>query len=226
MSVGVLVKETAVTVCGVVVGVSVAQLLESMGEAMACRIASTSRAGSAVSSVKSVLDAVLHLAVSRSWLYRWFIGHALWIGMAFGSVFAYTLLRMVTASHDIVTLLSQALKDEVSLVGTVRWFLELHKAQNSGIGGSLYLGTSDLIRRAENPFAFLGGREKALSLVYLHFRYLYVLLWPRQLSAEYAFDCIPKVSSLDDPRNAYGLVVYAGLLAAIVIGRRLLDLNC
>lgn len=34
---------------------------------------------------------------------------------------------------------------------------------------------------------------------YLHFRYFYLLVWPTSLCAEYAFDCIPKVSHIKSP---------------------------
>ncbi|CAM9161923.1 unnamed protein product, partial [Ectocarpus fasciculatus] len=67
----------------------------------------------------------------------------------------------------------------------------------------------------ENPFAFLNtAQERVLSLVYLHFRYILVLVWPLQLSAEYAFDCIPKVSDISDWRNVYSFSTYA-LVAAV-----------
>jgi|AntAceMinimDraft_5_1070358.scaffolds.fasta_scaffold97409_2 hypothetical protein len=41
-------------------------------------------------------------------------------------------------------------------------------------------------------FASLLHRS-ALSLGHLHFRYAWLLVFPRTLSAEYSFDCIPKV---------------------------------
>lgn len=79
---------------------------------------------------------------------------------------------------------------------------------------SFYLDESELIRKAENPFSLLHGWEKFLSLTYLHFRYFYILLYPHHLSAEYAFDCIPKVSSWIDNgeyRSMYALALYGSL---------------
>ena len=45
-------------------------------------------------------------------------------------------------------------------------------------GNDIFLESSKLIRRAENPFAFLTGQERALSLAYLHYRYMRQLLLP------------------------------------------------
>jgi hypothetical protein len=81
-----------------------------------------------------------------------------------------------------------------------------------------YLGDSELIRKAENPFAFLESEEKKFSLFYLHFRYFYILLWPSTLCAEYAFDCIPKVSNIKDFRNLYSIGLYLSLILLIIIG--------
>lgn len=81
-----------------------------------------------------------------------------------------------------------------------------------------YLGDSELIRKAENPFAFLEHKEKIFSLFYLHFRYFYILLWPSTLCAEYAFDCIPKVSNINDFRNLYSIGLYLSLIFLIIIG--------
>lgn len=85
---------------------------------------------------------------------------------------------------------------------------------------SAYLSDSQLIRNAENPFAFLHGKEKAMSLMYLHFRYFWVMLWPDEQSAEYSFNCIPKVSTSKDPRFVttcifYGLLLGAGLYGIV-----------
>ena len=86
---------------------------------------------------------------------------------------------------------------------------------------SFYLDESQLIRKAENPFAFLNPTEKAYSVLYLHFRYFYLLLWPQELCSEYAFDCIPKVTSWTDEgryRLLYPLVMYASLLITVIYG--------
>ena len=40
---------------------------------------------------------------------------------------------------------------------------------------AMSLDHSGLVRRAENPFAFLEGQTRVLSIMYLHFRYVEVL---------------------------------------------------
>jgi hypothetical protein len=88
--------------------------------------------------------------------------------------------------------------------------------QNSG--GDIFLESSMLIRRAENPYAFLTGKERALSLAYLHYRYMRQLLFPYELCAEYSFDCIPSVASIFDPRTALSCVTYLTVVAIAVLG--------
>jgi Domain of unknown function (DUF1736) len=50
--------------------------------------------------------------------------------------------------------------------------------------------------------------------MYLHFRYFYQLLWPDSLCAEYAFDCIPKVSSVRDPRFLLVVSFYSFIVSS------------
>ena len=81
---------------------------------------------------------------------------------------------------------------------------------------NLYLGSSELIRKAENPFAFLAGTEAILSTMYLHFRYVLLLVFPVHLSAEYAFDCIPKVVDLADARNLLSFSLYSVVIFCLL----------
>lgn len=86
---------------------------------------------------------------------------------------------------------------------------------------SFYLDDSALIRKAENPFAFLQGQEKVLSLMYLHFRYFFLMVWPVQLSPEYAFNCIPSVASLKDEgqyRAVFAIVLYVSIVVSALCG--------
>eukprot|EP01033_Poteriospumella_lacustris_P010685 gene10684-7609_t len=79
--------------------------------------------------------------------------------------------------------------------------------------GDSYLNASQLLRRAENPFAFLTDRAtKVYSMLYLYFRYVYLLLWPREQSPEYSYDCIPAVGDPADVR----LVTAVATIGAIV----------
>ena len=85
-------------------------------------------------------------------------------------------------------------------------------------GSDVFLESSKLIRRAENPFSLLSGQEKAFSLAYLHFRYMRQLLLPYELCAEYSFDCIPSISSLFDPRNMLSCATYLVVISLVVFG--------
>ena len=101
-----------------------------------------------------------------------------------------------------------------------------HDINNSPIGevvdiSSFYLDDSQLIRKAENPFAFLNGQEKVFSLMYLHFRYFFLLLWPVELAPEYAFNCIPSVATWEDEGNyrvLYAVLLYVVIIAASLYG--------
>lgn len=55
-------------------------------------------------------------------------------------------------------------------------------------------------------------------LQYLHCLYLTKLIYPAAQSPEYAFDCIPKVGTLTDPRLALALAAYAILGALGILG--------
>lgn len=112
----------------------------------------------------------------------------------------------------------------ISLFSTpIKGLVPGSSSQNSSIPppsySSFYLDQSQLIRRAENPFAFLNGTtEKYYSFSYLHFRYMYLLLYPEDLCAEYAFNCIPKVSAWEDDRAKYPLIMYGVLLLIALHG--------
>ena len=70
------------------------------------------------------------------------------------------------------------------------------------------LATSGLLRKAENPFAFLESKlSTGLSLAYLQARWAQLLLFPQQLCAEYSFNCIAPIESLLDPRNLLTLLL-------------------
>lgn len=71
-----------------------------------------------------------------------------------------------------------------------------------------------------NPIAFSEGMEKWLTILYIHFQYLWVQLWPATLSCDYSMACVPMVSSLADPRNLLTLLTYAGLVTYLVLALR------
>ena len=80
------------------------------------------------------------------------------------------------------------------------------------------LSGSQLLRRAENPFAFLQGLSKVLSLNYLQAFYAGLLLAPIHLSAEWSYNCIPAVESLHDPRLLGVAALYIAAAAALYWG--------
>jgi Flp pilus assembly protein TadD len=83
----------------------------------------------------------------------------------------------------------------------------------SGSWANATLNQSELIRKTENPFIFTHGLSRVLSLMYLHWRYLLLLLYPAEMCAEYSFNCIPAVRSLADVRNVSSFAAYLGMLA-------------
>jgi hypothetical protein len=71
-------------------------------------------------------------------------------------------------------------------------------------------------RRLENPIAFSSSRmERILSNTYLYVRYVWLLFWPHPLSCDYSFNCIPLVTSLLDPRNLFGAMLYVSIVALV-----------
>lgn len=69
----------------------------------------------------------------------------------------------------------------------------------------------------------LAHASRVLSLGYLHFCYAWLLVFPRTLSAEYSFNCIPAVASLLDPRNLFTIGAYASLGLAAACGFGVVD---
>ena len=135
------------------------------------------------------------------------------------SMALYALVRVIIVKSDLLNFMaaiSTLITDQSR--NSVRVVVDLLSGLSSG-ADNLYLGSSELIRRAENPFAFLEtGKEKFLSFMYLHFRYVHLLFWPINLSAEYAFDCISKVSVLYDLRNIYSVIMYLGFISISLEG--------
>uniref|UniRef100_A0A6B2KZ34 dolichyl-phosphate-mannose--protein mannosyltransferase n=1 Tax=Arcella intermedia TaxID=1963864 RepID=A0A6B2KZ34_9EUKA len=74
------------------------------------------------------------------------------------------------------------------------------------------LEKSLLVRRTENPIAFTQGFTKFLSINYIQAYNARLLLYPKDLSAEYSYNCIPMVESITDYRNAAPILLYITLL--------------
>jgi len=190
LTAAVLFKETGITLCGVVVAASGVALLSALRRE---RCASSAAARPAH-----------YLRTCTQWASR----HALWVAASFYALLLYFVFRAALVAPDgFLPTFSVLLSPDPA-----RW-----RAFRRSVATS-YLGESQLIRRAENPFSFLRGQERVLSMMYLHFRYFYQLLWPAELCAEYAFDCIPSVRTWDDPRAHLAVAFYTVLGVAVLIG--------
>ncbi len=88
-------------------------------------------------------------------------------------------------------------------------------------------GASDQLRfdhtslpKVENPIAFSpSALSRWLSTLHLHARYAVLLFWPRHLSADWSFECVPLVERLGDARNALSLALYAGMLLVLLMAQ-------
>jgi len=159
---------------------------------------------------------LLHCAVYRRQEFsrELLVVHGPWIALCGLAVALYILLRMMTQGHSPLNVLS-VLASIVSELGKGKLPHESIKT----IKSSFYLEESQLIRKAENPFTFLppNSQEKVLSFMYLHFRYFWVLLYPIELCAEYAFNCIPSVKVLGDPRAWYSFGLYLAIFVSSLL---------
>ncbi|KAL6077714.1 Protein O-mannosyl-transferase tmtc3 [Balamuthia mandrillaris] len=72
------------------------------------------------------------------------------------------------------------------------------------------------MQEQHNPLAFSSGLTWFYSLLYIHFYYGWLLLFPYQLSADYSKSCIPLITSWTDPRNLLSISAYASLLAVVL----------
>ena len=85
--------------------------------------------------------------------------------------------------------------------------------------GKATLEGSQLLRRAENPFAapFTSGWGRLGSLLYLQAFYGKLLLSPSgDLCCEYSYNCIPAVDSVSDPRNLGTVMFWSGMIWLVV----------
>jgi Domain of unknown function (DUF1736) len=199
LALSVLCKETGITVCGLIVASSGISLLTAIKSFLLSRGYQTNRA-----SIEGRINGVLEVTV------LWGKTNILWLLAALCGMFFYSLLRV----NLLLPKKSEyyiPFKTITSVFDASVWMEVTVRVSKS------YLGDSKFIRKAENSYAFLVGREKLLSLMYLHYRYFYQLILPYSLCAEYSFDCIPKVTSLDDPRFFLSLGLYIFLITVFFI---------
>eukprot|EP00759_Apiculatamorpha_spiralis_P058326 PhF_6_TR9177/c1_g1_i2/m.14304 len=83
------------------------------------------------------------------------------------------------------------------------------------ITGRIDLTSHPLIRKIENPYYFMENKTfRALSFSYLQVVNAKLLFWPKDLCCEYGFNCIPAVTSFDDPR-LYSVAALFGVTALV-----------
>ncbi|KAL6061125.1 transmembrane and TPR repeat-containing protein 4 [Balamuthia mandrillaris] len=82
------------------------------------------------------------------------------------------------------------------------------------------------MQKHHNPIAFEAGLTRWLSTFHLHFRYVWVLLFPYYLSADYSYDCIPLLRSLNPSEEPRVLLIpllwfsIAGFLVGALCSKR------
>lgn len=131
------------------------------------------------------------------------IKQGLWLALLIFAMLGYMIMRKMLVS----TLSFQHL----NVYSIITSLFSLFSADKSS-----YLGDSLLVRKTENPFAFVqSNTERTLSIMYLHFRYFLLLLYPYEQSAEYAFDCIKKVDSILDKRNILSFGMYLTIFSIL-----------
>ncbi|KAG2501825.1 hypothetical protein HYH03_000324 [Edaphochlamys debaryana] len=70
-----------------------------------------------------------------------------------------------------------------------------------------------IYRKVENPIPFApAALVRVLSTGHLHARYAGLLLWPRHLSADWSYNCVPLVTAVTDPRNGLTVALYGYLI--------------
>lgn len=85
------------------------------------------------------------------------------------------------------------------------------------MGGKGFGVGHDVFRKAENPMAFVDDFVgRALSKAHIHARYFLILLYPRELSCDWSFNCIPTIDSVYDRRNTWAGALYAAIAALII----------
>lgn len=78
-------------------------------------------------------------------------------------------------------------------------------------------------RRVENPLAYIKDPlELFMSTAFLHTSYLWILIYPVQLSCDWSFNCIHLISNVQDYHNlysiaAYGLIIIPALWSIVAI---------
>ena len=149
VTISVLFKETGITLCGVVVACSIIQLLSSVRTN--CLLAIHRSFDQNTSSTLFARG----MSVIQSWTAR----HLLWIMACFYAMLLYFVFRTALIAPEGLFLSNLSV---LISVDPQRW-----RQFHSNVGKS-YLGESQLIRKAENPFSFLKGQERLLSMMVSH----------------------------------------------------------
>jgi hypothetical protein len=68
-------------------------------------------------------------------------------------------------------------------------------------------------------------KERSLSYAQTHFWYIFKLIYPRYLSFDYGYACIPTIHSLLDPRNLLPIATYLSVISLSVLSLIKLKFN-
>ena len=146
MTISVLFKETGITLCGVIVASSIIQLLSSVRTKCFLDIHRSSD-----NTTNSTWFA-RGISVIQSWTTR----HVLWIMASFYAVLLYFVFRTALIAPEGSFLSNMSV---LVSIDPQRW-----QQFHSNVGKA-YLGESQLIRKAENPFSLLQGEERLFSMM-------------------------------------------------------------
>ena len=87
----------------------------------------------------------------------------------------------------------------------------------SHLAGIVMSVGNEVFRRTENPVAFASSfKTRLLTIPYLHYYYLSLLIYPNPLSADYSFNCIPLIQSLNDKRNILSIITYLIIFLCLI----------
>ena len=105
---------------------------------------------------------------------------------------------------------SHLLRCAIRIVATFALAAAYLATRRAIIGGDTLV---HIYRKVENPLAFYPTRaQRMLSTFHQHWLYLFLLIAPVHLSADWSFSCVAPVESYGDVRNAGSLFLYGSIV--------------
>eukprot|EP01083_Nonionella_stella_P009831 28136_1 len=98
----------------------------------------------------------------------------------------------------------------------IAWLL-LYLQLRQYLAGVVMSVGHEVFRRTENPVAFAPEfLTRVLTIPYLHYFYLSLLVIPHPLSVDYSFNCLPMIHSIYDHRNIYWILPYLMIFTVLI----------